>query len=239
MKSHKQMQWTPERIARFWDWQSQFPEFYFTAQFGAQIAGHFRRYLAGKSVMDLGCGTGGLLPHLCAVSGSVTGADPSVDSVAVANRTSAGHASFLGAHSIQHLLAENKTFDVGISVEVVEHLSDDALASLFETARTLIRPDGLFIVTTPHDEDLAKSLIYCPATDEVFHRWQHVRSWSTASLADAMTSNGFDVRACYATDFSIVGWSRRAIQRRLLMLPTRLLKGPTPPPHLVCIARRR
>lgn len=204
----------------------------------AQIASHFKAYLAGKSVVDLGCGTGGLLPHLCLVSGSVTGADPSIDSIAVANRTCSGQPSFLGAHSIEQLLAENKTFDVGISVEVVEHLFDDALASLLGTANQLIRPGGLFIVTTPHAEDLAKSLVYSPATDEVFHRWQHVRSWSTTSIAETMASNGFDVRACYATDFSIVGWSRRAIQRRLLMLPTRLLKGPTPP-HLVCIARRR
>jgi hypothetical protein len=33
-----QMHWTPEMISRFWDWQSQYPEVYFTYPFGREIA---------------------------------------------------------------------------------------------------------------------------------------------------------------------------------------------------------
>jgi 2-polyprenyl-3-methyl-5-hydroxy-6-metoxy-1,4-benzoquinol methylase len=85
MKDIPLMEWTPERIKRFWDWQSRFPEDYFTVLFGPHIVSHFKSMLAGKSVLDLGCGPGGLLPHLCSVATTVSGADLSEASVAAAN----------------------------------------------------------------------------------------------------------------------------------------------------------
>src|ERR1700676_1322931 len=78
-----EMRWTPEMISRFWDWQSQYPEVYFTYLFGREIAYALRNYLIGRQrVLDFGCGVGYLLPHLCEYAPKVYGADLSTQSIA-------------------------------------------------------------------------------------------------------------------------------------------------------------
>ncbi len=230
------MEWTPERIKRFWDWQSQFPEQYFTVQFGGHIAGHFAPLLAGRSVLDLGCGTGGLLPHLCAIGRQVSGADLSDASVAAANARCKGFAGFSGAQTIGQLELTGERFDTILSIEVIEHLDDPALEALLSTARRLLKSGGHFIVTTPNDEDLTQNYIYSPATNEVLHRWQHMRSWNATSLPARLQQAGFRVKTTYTLDFSMEGTRRDARIRRLLRMIDRLRGRAAPkPPHLVCI----
>jgi hypothetical protein len=66
----------------------------------------------------------------------------------------------------------------------------------------LLAPGGVIVFTTPNDEDLGASRLYCPECDHVFHRWQHIRSWSAQSLSAFLTAQGFrDVKA-WTTDFS-------------------------------------
>lgn len=233
------MEWTPERIKRFWDWQSQFPDQYFTVQFGQHIANHFQPRLTGRSVLDLGCGTGGLLPHLCAVARTATGADLSDASVAAANARCRGATGFGGAFTIDALDKAGSQFDTILSIEVIEHLDDAALESLLATAYSLLAPGGQFIVTTPNDEDLTKSYIYSPATNEVLHRWQHMRSWNEQTLPDRLKQAGFSVDQTYTLDFSMEGGTRDARVRRFLRGIDRMRGRPAPqPPHLVCIVTR-
>ena len=72
-------------------------------------------------------------------------------------------------------------------------LSDAYLSAYFASFRQLLAPDGIAIITTPNDEDLHASETYCPHCDQVFHRWQHLRSWTAESLAAAVSTNGFAV----------------------------------------------
>lgn len=236
---YRLMEWTPERIKRFWDWQSQFPDQYFTVQFGRHIASHFRPRLTGRSVLDLGCGTGGLLPHLCAAARTAAGADLSEASVAAANARCRGVARFGGAFTIDALDKVGSHFDAILSVEVIEHLDDAALENLLATAYNLLAPGGQFIVTTPNDEDLTQSYIYSPATNEVLHRWQHMRSWNANTLPDRLKAASFSIERTYTLDFAMEGSTRDARIRRLLRGIDRLRGRTSPkPPHLVCIATR-
>ncbi len=75
-------------------------------------------------------------------------------------------------------------------IEVIEHLDDDALAEVLAVLRQLVTPDGLILITTPNDENLPKSHVFCPETGKVFHRWQHVRSWTADSLTAHLTDHG-------------------------------------------------
>jgi 2-polyprenyl-3-methyl-5-hydroxy-6-metoxy-1,4-benzoquinol methylase len=179
----KQLEWTDDNVARFWRWQGQFPATYFTYQFGRQIADRLRAPLAGRiSIIDYGCGPGFLIPHLSALGKEVTATDFSPDALDNANRNYGNLESFKGALSIERLVESSTRFDAAVSIETIEHLNDAYLAGFFRNLHTILKPEGIAIITTPNDENLDLSMIYCPESDRVFHRWQHVRSWSAESL---------------------------------------------------------
>lgn len=236
-KTYPQMEWTPERISRFWDWQSQYPEVYFTYQFGPAIVASLRKYLDGRhSILDYGCGVGYLMPHLCAIAPEVYGADPSAESIARTNERLAATQSFKGAYLIDDLRTQGKVFDAVLSVEVVEHLEDDTLTEALADVRSLLAPDGVAIFSTPNDEDLSKNMIICPPTGELFHRWQHVRSWNRDTLPARLRGAGFQVIEVLETNMAIPKID--SIASLIKSMIKRIAFGAPPKPHLVCIVKR-
>lgn len=223
-------------IRRFWDWQSQYPEDYFTYQFGAEIAAYLARYLRGRArILDYGCGVGYLIPHLCRHAAEVYAADTSAESIHEVNRRLAGTPRFKGAFTFEALDAAGLRFDAVISIEVVEHLYDDALSSMLADIRARLAPDGIAIVTTPNREDLGRNMILCPESGRLFHRWQHVRSWTPETLTARLRAERFSpvetietnlLDAASSTPFA---WLRRKGRHWLMGNPGK--------PHLVCIAR--
>jgi len=235
-KNYPHMEWTAERISRFWDWQAQYPDVYFTYQFGPAIVGFLKGYLGrSRRVLDYGCGVGYLLPHLCACVPEVYGADPSKESVARTNDRLVETPSFKGAFLIEELRARRLVFDAVLCVEVVEHLDDAALATVFTDIRSLLAPGGVAVFSTPNNEDLSKSMIISPATGEIFHRWQHLRSWDHNTLPASLRAAGFDVVEVVETNMATsksntpIGFLRRALKRLVFGDPGR--------PHLICVAK--
>ncbi|WP_170958922.1 class I SAM-dependent methyltransferase [Magnetospirillum sp. 15-1] len=235
MKQYRQLQWTPEMVSRFWDWQSQFPEQYFTYQFARPIVAALSHLFRGKRyILDYGCGTGFLLPELCRLGAKVTGADFSPASVAAANGRHGGLPNFAGIFVLDDLLAKNLTFDAIISVEVVEHLYDEQLEQMFTALSRLLEPGGTLVLTSPNDENLKLNELYCPASDALYHRYQHVRSWTAASLSQAAAAHGFQPVGSFTTDFSLSWRQPYRLARRLV---GRLI-GRGKDPHLVCVFTR-
>lgn len=231
------MEWTEGRVSRFWDWQSQFPENYFTYQFGATIVASLKQYLRGRSrVLDYGCGVGYLLPHLCREVREVYGADPSEQSVLRVKEKFAALPNFKGAFLIKDLHQRHETFDAVVCVEVVEHLSDNVLDGVLADVRGLLAADGYAIFTTPNNEDLSKNMVFCPSTGELFHRWQHVRSWDRDSLPARLRASGFEIVEVVETNMSVsTSNSPKNLVKRAVK---RILFGTPGTPHLVCVARR-
>lgn len=237
-KKYPEMHWTPEKVSRFWDWQSQYPDAYFTYLFRHEIVRSLDRYLRGRgSVLDYGCGVGYLLPHLCRYAPKVYGADPSTESVARTNEQLAGTPSFQGAFSVAELRARGIAFDAILAIEVIEHLYDPELEAMIADLRDMLAPGGIVIITTPNNEDREKNMIISPATGEVFHRWQHVRSWNRDTLAARLHEAGFEIQEVRETNLALP----RATT--LLGCLKRLAKcvpfGASGKPHLVCVASRR
>ena len=236
---YRQLEWTPELVARFWNWLSRYPEQYFTYQFGRPIVSHLRPFLAGrKRVLDYGCGTGFLIPHLTAVAQEVVAADHSPDSVAETNRVHGALPRFAGAYLIETLLEQDRSFDATVCIEVIEHLYDSELDALLDNIRRLSAPGACNIFTTPNDEALEKNFVYCPVSDVVFHRYQHVRNWNAETLPAYLEARGFEIERVFATNLAegvVSGPKRmvRAMRRRLCG------GGGGETPHLVCIARAR
>lgn len=233
---YKLMEWTPGRVQRFWDWQSRHPEQYFTYQFGRRIAHSLAAYLRNRDVLDYGCGIGAFLPHLCSVADRVTAVDISPDSIAAARIRGEPFSNFQGAVLLADLLQKQQQFETVISVEVIEHLDDAALEQFLTAMRQLIKPGGSFVLTTPNDEDLPQNYVLCPTSGELFHRWQHVRSWSGASLSRRLEDAGLIVSRVITTDLAL---PRLFSPARIMRVIHRLRYGVGKQPHLICVGTRR
>jgi 2-polyprenyl-3-methyl-5-hydroxy-6-metoxy-1,4-benzoquinol methylase len=234
--AYRPLEWTDESVGRFWRWQAQYPQTYFTFNFGDRIVRRLRRYLAGRqSILDYGCGGGFLVPHLARLGGEVTATDYSAAAVEATNTRNATIARFKGACSPAILAASGRRFEAILAVEVIEHLSEEHLGGFFDAFRQLLTPDGIVVITTPNEEKLQNAEIYCPCCDQIFHRWQHLRSWSVASLKAAVEANGLAAIETFTTDFS---W--RPLREPVTLakrIVKRLIGWPIDEPHLVCVAR--
>jgi len=118
----------------------------------AQIASHLKRdtahALAGLRILDVGCGGGLLSEALARLGAEVVGVDASPGNVAAARL----HAASQGV-TVDYRLGEpaevlspQKSFDVVLALEVVEHVSD--VPAFLATAAACLAPGGMLIAST-------------------------------------------------------------------------------------------
>jgi 2-polyprenyl-3-methyl-5-hydroxy-6-metoxy-1,4-benzoquinol methylase len=242
--SIEELTWTPQMIARYWDFESRFQENFFTYQVGRVLVRHFRGFLnKPKKIIDYGAGAGFLIEELLHENRQCAAIEFAPDAVRLVQSKFQGNPKFLGARLVGNLQEWNGQFDVAFLTEVVEHLYDADLHRCLSCIHDLLAPGGLLILTTPNDEDRSKSMLLNPETGRVFHRWQHVRSWTPLSLQDLLQTRSFSPVEIGTTDF---GASIHAM-RRSHLLPMRLARAAVKrfllllgrkPPHLYAVAKR-
>lgn len=144
-------------------------------------------------VLDLGCGNGSLTAQIAKQGHDVTGIDSSKTGVEHAR------ASWPGVrfenHGFEELTPElfGGPFDVVVSLEVIEHVYRPR--DLLRTARSLLKPDGLLIVSTPYHGYLKNLAI--AATGRFDHHvavhWDggHIKFFSVKSLTSLLADEGF------------------------------------------------
>jgi SAM-dependent methyltransferase len=98
---------------------------------------------AHARILDAGCGSGRNMIEL-ARHGSVTGVELSDTSVALARGRDCGE---VVAGSVLDMPFADDSFDLAVSLDVIEHLEDD-LGALRELRRT-VAPGGALVVTVP------------------------------------------------------------------------------------------
>lgn len=242
----REVKWTPERVARLWDYYSRNKSLdaqYFARQYGRDIVDTVDRYIdlsTARYAIDYGSGPGFLVEHLLAWPNlKVTGLDFSQASVDALEQRFRGSLGFERAVLVRDLPApiEDASADALFLIEVVEHLNDEFLSATLAEANRLLAPGGYIIVTTPNEEDLDVDKTCCPECGCVFNRWQHVRAWTAASLQQAMSSAGFRRHRLEQTVWlSMHGprwrvlfqrWRRARLQRKAGKLP-----------HLMYIGRK-
>jgi len=106
-----------------------------------------RGYAESRSVLDVGCGTGYGCKILSAVAQSVVGIDYHSDAIAFCRaHYSAPNVSFAQCDIPDiHFTGE---FDLAVSFQVIEHLSD--LHLFLGKLTTAVRPGGMILITTPN-----------------------------------------------------------------------------------------
>ncbi len=157
---------SPEEVARFtamaeawWDPTGKFKTLHmfnpvrldFLRQ---RLAAHFgrdpeaERPFEGLSLLDVGCGGGLIAEPMAEMGFAVTGIDAGEKNVG----TAAAHAAKTGAKVDYHvarpemLAEEGKSFDVVLTLEVVEHVAD--LELFIEMAAQLVKPGGALVGAT-------------------------------------------------------------------------------------------
>lgn len=228
--------WSAQRIRRFWNYYSTNPameEVYFAKMVGRSLVNYVSKRIAIGTAADIGCGRGDLMDVLINRGHDVYGVDQSAASIEEVQKRFAGKPHFKSAVLVERRIdLPDETVDTGFLIEVVEHLSDDALIIALRQAHRIIRPGGHLVLTTPNEEDLRASETMCPECGSIFHRVQHVRAWSAKSLSDHVRLLGFEaisaegtVLAPYTGPLGIAyGIAYRAVRKRK--------------PHLIYIGRR-
>jgi 2-polyprenyl-6-hydroxyphenyl methylase/3-demethylubiquinone-9 3-methyltransferase len=169
------------------------------------LAAHFGRDplaprpLDGLSVLDIGCGGGLLCEPLCRLGARVTGIDAGADAIAVARRhaAEAGLAIDYRHQPPEDLAAGSETFDVVLTMEVVEHVAD--LGAFLAAAAGQLKPSGAMLLSTLNRT--LKSLALAKVGAEYLLRWvpAGTHDWRKfrrpSELGKLMRPLGIEVRA--------------------------------------------
>jgi SAM-dependent methyltransferase len=138
---------------------------------------------ANARILDAGCGSGRFMVELAKL-GTVTGVELSDTSVQLARQRAVGE---VVAGSVLEMPFADDSFDLAVSLDVIEHLADD-LAALRELRRT-VAPGGALLVTVPAYQWLWSG------HDEINH---HHRRYTRRSLQRVAEQAGWkQVRTTY------------------------------------------
>lgn len=240
---YRELEWSDELKKRFWDYwdfESQNEELFFTYALGDYLIEKFSCYFNGaRNALDLGSGRGYLISPLIKKNIQVSTIEFSDRSIKHLQEQFGEDKGFIDSYSIDEYRKIKNKFDLVFLTEVIEHLSDQELAEDFRIIRGITTSGSRLFITTPHDEVLKDSRVYCPNCGATFHRWQHVRSWDKEGLKSLLASQGFKVVMLAEADLNhekarkTFNWRQKLADR--LTAPDR---RHTYKPHLVCVAER-
>jgi ubiquinone/menaquinone biosynthesis C-methylase UbiE len=114
-----------------------------------QMAKQHLKQLQNKRVLEIGCGRGGFSEYLARFGANLTSADFSPVAVRIAEKRLKDFDNCeLITADVQNVPFPNKTFDIVISMETLEHVPDPDLG-LKELAR-VTKSGGQLIISTPN-----------------------------------------------------------------------------------------
>ncbi|MDD5430719.1 MAG: class I SAM-dependent methyltransferase [Candidatus Pacebacteria bacterium] len=219
-KQHE-VSWTPEKSRRFWNSYSSnkaMEGFYFSKQVGASILKQVKSKIKLKGeILDFGCGPGFFLQELAKNKIKSDGLDFSEESLKLA-ASRLGDSPYLGELILAKGIptpVRNSSYDSVFFIETLEHILDEDLPNNLKELNRALKIGGHLIITVPNEENLDKSKVCCPDCGAVFHRVQHVRTFSAQSISELFKQYGFRAVFCKAVMFrspSALNFFRNLVQ---------------------------
>lgn len=229
--------WTPDNTRTFWNSIRGTPldDQSFGANVGRALLSAIEPWLVpdGRH-LDMGAGAGDVADLLLNAGYPVAALEASDGRRSGLEARLADRPNYLGT---LNSLDGVEQFDVVLASEVIEHVDARDDAGFLGAIRRVLKPDGVLMISMPANEDGHASLQYSPEADVVFHRWQHLRSFSAERLADTLRANGFVCDVVHDIDFNAVTRGATPFFDSMLATtePRRIGAGGT----LVAIARPR
>jgi 2-polyprenyl-3-methyl-5-hydroxy-6-metoxy-1,4-benzoquinol methylase len=196
----QRLEWTPELVGRFWAGfaQTRLTEYSFSRLGGKSLVLAIEHHLSTeRTVLDYGAGDGELVGFLLERGYKVAAFEPSGSRNSHLVSRVAGRGGFLGLVGPD----TKEQFDVVLLIEVIEHVLDQELDRVLWRVHGLLKDGGTLIVTTPNNEDLELGMAYCPVSGTLFHRWQHVRSFTAESLSTLLGRYGISPVVVHQVEF--------------------------------------
>ncbi len=141
------MRFTGERfIPGAWDVESTFQRKMWQEHLARYLFG--QAFVQGKAVLDVGCGVG-YGTDLLMTSGAriVTGVDIAEEAIRHARAQYARRGVGFATADAARLPFQDKTFDVVLAFEMIEHLGDTS--AFVREAKRVLKDHGVFVVSTP------------------------------------------------------------------------------------------
>ena len=202
---------------------------YFSSWAGPSILEHVAAVLPPSGlVLDVGAGVGDLVSLLFDRGYQVAAIEDSAASLTHITARYPARPLTL-ARSTAELATGSAA--AAFAIELTEHLQHNEAMALWADVRRVLRPGGILVVTTPHEEHLGDQMTCCPNCRATFHTVQHIRRFTVAKMEREMTDAGFATLRCEAVYFS----GLRGVRRRLERI--RRWFGTYPRPHLLYVGR--
>ncbi|WP_417842806.1 class I SAM-dependent methyltransferase [Thalassospira sp.] len=143
-------------------------------------------------VFDLGCGNGAAAHQISQLGFDVIGVDPSQEGISIANQ-SFPHLTLQQGSAYDDLTSKFGTFDIVISLEVVEHVYAPRVYA--KNLHGLVKKNGIAIISTPfHGYWKNLAIAAVGGFDKHFTAlWDHghIKFWSIKTLTQLLTEAGF------------------------------------------------
>jgi 2-polyprenyl-6-hydroxyphenyl methylase/3-demethylubiquinone-9 3-methyltransferase len=152
--------------------------------------------LQGLGLLDVGCGGGLLCEPLARLGATVTGIDPAPTNVEVArlHARESGLPVTYERSTVEAQVAEGRSFDIVLAMEVVEHVAD--VQAFVDACCAAVKPGGLLFMATINRTLKAFGLAIVGAEyvlgwlPKGTHQWE--KFVTPRELADAIVAGGLD-----------------------------------------------
>lgn len=202
----KPMQWTPETVGDFWTAfsRTRLTELSFARRAAKPLLLAIGHHLQpGARCLDFGAGSGHLIDALLDAGLQAAAFEPAAGRRETIRAQFVGRPGFLGVVGLE----QDGDYDVVFATEVVEHILEQQFDATLAAIARFLAPSGLLVLTTPHNEDLDLSSCICPNCGTLFHRWQHVRSFTPASLEAVLRRHGVEPVVTHILDFNAANYA--------------------------------
>lgn len=135
---------------------------------------------AGRDILDVGCGTGGLVRELCARGARARGLEISEDQLAAARDQDPDDSDRYLVGRAEQLPVPDASQDLVVFMRALHHIAIDQMTAALSEARRVLRADGTVYVAEPLPEG---SFFQLTSLVEDEHE---VRRAAQAALGDAI-----------------------------------------------------